>query len=738
MMLSIGGAKTFFQRVHWQVHIVFLVVVVFTVFSNNYDHEFLLDSSSVIEKNPFVRSLLYIPQYFTDATILTTNKANSGYRPILQTTFAFNYWISGYDTWSWHLVQIILHAFCVIGLYLVASHLIETFEAKARSSTRQLVPLIVATLFAIHPYTSGVVNYIYARSSLLTAAFLIFSLLFYLRHISFRISTTRITYYLSLMFFTAALFTKVEAIAALAIFMFAEIMENAAFRIRGGNKVKSNFEIWSDLKSAFNKKVFNNLIFFLIAGGLYLVVWNMVVPDFLSTTRQQHNMTSWTYLLTQVTACWYYIYNWFVPNSLIAHNEVFPIIRSIWNPLFILAVAGWFAVIGVFGLSYQKRPYLAFLAISSLALISPTSSFLPLAEMVNEHRPYLPIALLSMTWLIPSLIYIFDKLDSKPWSKYLLISTVIIFVTALCGLTYERNLTYKTKESYYVDIIGKGGTGALTLNNYALIFMARGEYEEATSYFKKALIDAPNWHVIHNNLGIVYRQKNLADLSLKHFNLAVAEEHFSNTSLLYRGRHYLEANHYKKALVDFQQSLKFAVDTYPSNKGIATAQAGLGQWKQSWEFSKILFETDKTLFETDVSSIGQLFWKTKQFEAGLLYYSKALEYLPNNIAVLRNITALELGSDEPSAHDLVGTPEAFINLSMDYYHLQEYEQSIQASERALQIRPNYALAYNNICAGYIKLKKYSRAIDACTTAIAINPNMQRAKANLNVAKNKSE
>lgn len=37
-------------------------------------------------------------------------------RPILQTTFALNYAITGYQMWSWHLVQILVHTICVLGL----------------------------------------------------------------------------------------------------------------------------------------------------------------------------------------------------------------------------------------------------------------------------------------------------------------------------------------------------------------------------------------------------------------------------------------------------------------------------------------------------------------------------------------------------------------------------------------------------------------------------------------------
>ena len=85
----------------------------------------------------------------------------------------------------------------------------------------------------------------------------------------------------------------------------------------------------------------------------------------------------------------------------------------------------------------------------------------------------------------------------------------------------------------------------------------------------------------------------------------------------------------------------------------------------------------------------------------------------------------------------INTPEAFINLSLQYYQLGYYRQSIEAAVSALQRRPDYKLAYNNVCAANIMLKEYQKAIAACEKALEIDPDFERAQNNLRGARDQA-
>ena len=143
--------KKFFLRYPMPLHIAVLAAAVFAVFANNYRHDYPLDCGHLLLENSYVRSLKFIPQYFLDGRTLTTLPANADYRPVLQVTYAINYAISGYDTWSWHLTQILLHSVCVLALYFLCRCILkQVLIPMLPLLERATVPLVPAPLFAVH------------------------------------------------------------------------------------------------------------------------------------------------------------------------------------------------------------------------------------------------------------------------------------------------------------------------------------------------------------------------------------------------------------------------------------------------------------------------------------------------------------------------------------------------------------------------------------------------------------
>ena len=55
-------------------------------------------------------------------------------------------------------------------------------------------------------------------------------------------------------------------------------------------------------------------------------------------------------------------------------------------------------------------------------------------------------------------------------------------------------------------------------------------------------------------------------------------------------------------------------------------------------------------------------------------------------------------------------------------------------KKALTFQPDYAAAYSNMAAAYNQLKQWDNAIDACNKALKIDPQFKLALGNLNWAK----
>lgn len=89
------------------------------------------------------------------------------------------------------------------------------------------------------------------------------------------------------------------------------------------------------------------------------------------------------------------------------------------------------------------------------------------------------------------------------------------------------------------------------------------------------------------------------------------------------------------------------------------------------------------------------------------------------------------------------TPDNLLNLSLSYYKNGQYKKCIEACEKAIKGRPDFALAYNNICSAYNALGELDKALIACKKAVELAPDYNRAKNNLklvsdNIAKDKAE
>lgn len=79
------------------------------------------------------------------------------------------------------------------------------------------------------------------------------------------------------------------------------------------------------------------------------------------------------------------------------------------------------------------------------------------------------------------------------------------------------------------------------------------------------------------------------------------------------------------------------------------------------------------------------------------------------------------------------TPENYLTLSLRYYEARQFEKSIEASQEALKLKPDFAPASNNSCAAYNELKMWDKGIEACEQALKIDPGFELAKNNLNWA-----
>jgi Flp pilus assembly protein TadD len=105
---------------------------------------------------------------------------------------------------------------------------------------------------------------------------------------------------------------------------------------------------------------------------------------------------------------------------------------------------------------------------------------------------------------------------------------------------------------------------------------------------------------------------------------------------------------------------------------------------------------------------------------------RALELSPHDLTARELMTKAKASSTAAAQP----TPESYLTLSLERYREGRYAESIAAARAALELRPNYAEAWNNIGAAYNQLGRYEEAAAACEEALRLKPDFQLARNNL--------
>lgn len=118
----------------------------------------------------FVNNLLS-QEGFTLARHFAPGGLNDYYRPLLTLTFEIDKHVGGLQETFMHLVNILVHVFNVILVWMLARRFGEFIGRPS-----QVLPLLAACLFALHPINAEAVNWIAGRTDLLTGTFVFISL----------------------------------------------------------------------------------------------------------------------------------------------------------------------------------------------------------------------------------------------------------------------------------------------------------------------------------------------------------------------------------------------------------------------------------------------------------------------------------------------------------------------------------------------------------------------------------
>ncbi|MGE5892926.1 MAG: hypothetical protein ACM34I_02610 [bacterium] len=347
------------------LHFFILAFLAFLAYSNTFRVPFHFDDIQNIVENQRIRKISNIPSFFIDL-----KGPPIAARPLTSATFALNYSLAGLEPFGYHLVNLFLHILNGILLYLVVVRTAEQMDYPPDSSVR-FIALFSSLLFVLHPIQTETLTYIVSRSMLLAATFSFAGILLFLRAVTVQ---KKRGIFIALLSFTS--FLGMASRQDFAIFPIVLILYDLFF------------------VSKFEKKRFmqHHQVYIPVFLSYGYLAFLLTAFDYEKHAGFGVEVISpLQYLMTQFRVLWTYLRLLVLPiNQTIDYD--YPVVRTLFALPAVLSFLGyaglWLA--GVF--LRKKTPVVSFSILWFMITLVPSSSVIPIVDVIFEHRLYLPSA----------------------------------------------------------------------------------------------------------------------------------------------------------------------------------------------------------------------------------------------------------------------------------------------------------------------------------------------------------
>jgi tetratricopeptide (TPR) repeat protein len=506
-----------------------IAVIIFIgvlLYSNTLHAPFIFDDYSSIVDNDAIK----------DFTISLKDISNNRY--LLSLSFAINYAIGDLKPFGYHLINILIH---IINAILVYHLVILTFRTPYFSSQQSPIhqftdspirlftpfrdesltgftylPLFIAFssafIFIAHPIQTQAVTYIAQRAASMTAMFYLLSLVMYIK---WRLRTqdaglrmhraSWILYLCSLLFAIFAMKTKEIAFTlpvVITLYEFSFFNKSTDYKVSPSNSRRFLYLL----------PILLTLLVIPLSMLNFTAPVDKITQDINIQSRETVNITRTDYLLTQFRVILTYLRLLIMPvNQSLDYSS--PVYHSFFDLqvflsfLFLLSIFG-IAVYLFYASRYNPpSPPLSkggrggFLRLISFGIfwlfitLSVESSFIPIRDVIVEHRLYLP----SIGFFIAAVLSV-DYLFSNMRLKTAVMAAIVL---ALSVGTYHRNIIWQNPQKLWEDVISKSPNNVRAYTELGAIFRDEGQYAEAMNQFDNALKINKNYALTYYNIGYI-------------------------------------------------------------------------------------------------------------------------------------------------------------------------------------------------------------------------------------------
>ena len=609
-------------------HVALIVAVGLILYARTLHVPFVLDDFESIVNNPLITSL----SYFSDPASGRMFFGHAGVmaRSFGYLTFALNYRIHGLDLPGYHLVNIAIHLMAALSVYWLVlltfrtPYFLKGSEPARMRGQAGFTALVAALLFVSHPLQTQAITYLVQRLAALAALCYLISLGCYIR----------------------ARLTGLEAgklrLSTLAWFAASLVSALLAAKTKQNSYTLPCTILLYELLffTGASRRILLRALLALsaLAGsvGAYLVLrsgrpFEELLGQLDLAARLQTDMSRWDYLATQLRVIVTYLRLVLLPVGQRLDYD-YPVYHSFLNPLVLLSAALLGSLLGAaFLLLHRSRDWgdpdsdasplqrvIAFGIFWFFIALSIESSIIPIADVIFEHRMYLPLAGLFMA-AAAALSLAGGECRALPgWPRIPVLAGLAVVLLLFSGLTVARNDVWRSEVGLWKD----------------------------------NTVKCPEKGRVYLNLGAA--QERAGDLagaeeSYLAANTLTIDQPFSRLDL---GRLYLQSNRQDAALAQFREALKIDPTMGDAHNNIGKILEGKGEDGEALK-EYLLAAKYRPYLAAPYFNIGALYARQKRYPEALQEYQKAIVRDPGGCDAFigKGVALLATGRRKEAADD---------------------------------------------------------------------------------------
>jgi len=567
-----------------------------------------------------------------------------GGRPILSLSFALNYAFGKYNVWGYHLVNLAIHILAALALYGIVRRTLLTGRLKEKFAPHSTaIAWITAAIWLVHPIQTESVTYIVQRAESLMGLFYLLTVYSAIR--AMQPEYSRLWLILSVVFCALGMATKeVMVTAPLMVLLYDRAFMATAFTAA----VKKRWPLYLGLAATW----------------IVLAVVMTSAPRS-DTVGFSVDIKPFDYAMNQCLSLVQYLKLCLWPRPLCLYY-CWPVIR-VWGLILpsLLMIA---VMVAVTLWGFVRNLAWSYPLVWFFTILAPTSSFVPIADIIFEHRVYLSLAGLviiavTLGWLLLELIT--KQINLGKTKSWLGLGIATAAIVAMTTGTIYRNRDYQNGLSIWQSVVKAAPSSYKGHYNLGNQFKKQGEIDEAIKCYLKALKIKPDYVNGHLGLGNILKSQGRFKEAADHYR-----------QILLKDPNHTEANFNLGVTSHLQGRLDRAVDYYRRAIELKPDYVGVH------------------------SNLGAALLSQGNFDEAVSHFNSALKIDPNNAGANNNLAYAIISRPNIDKNDITravelarraaeltdyNNPEILETLADCYSKDGKADLAVQTAEKALEL-----------------------------------------------------